>query len=252
MKHVSPITALPAALAAFGLAAAMLGSTPANAQHGTETGAGASMHRHHNGAASSAKDRVEDSTRIVEQMKQNPRLAALLERAKGVFIIPHYGKGAFIVGGQGGGGVVLAHRNGTWSDPAFYSIGGGSIGAQAGAEGGSVVMILMTRKAIDKFANSNSRWTLNGNAGLTVATWSGKAQAETGNGDVIAWSNTSGLYGGLTASVTDITPDRNMDHAYYGRHLSARQVLEGSPSGSTISAQSGPLRNALSMRVASK
>lgn len=252
MKHVFPSTALPAVLAAFGLAAAAFAPVAAHAQNGTETGASVSHHQS-SGPAHSARDRVRDSARIIEQMKQqDPQLASLLARAKGVFIIPHYGKGAFIVGGQGGGGVVLTKRDGTWSDPAFFSIGGGSIGAQAGGEGGSVVMLLMTRKAIDKFANSNNTWALNGNAGLTVATWSGKAQTETGNGDVIVWTNTNGLYGGLTASVTDITPDRKMDHAYYGRSVDARQILEGGSLSSALSAQSEPLRNALSMRVASK
>lgn len=248
MKHVFPITSLPAVLAASGLAAAAMAPTVVNAQNSTQPSASASVHQHRSGPARSATDRVNDSVRIIEQMKQDPNVASLLQRAKGVFIIPHYGKGAFIVGGQGGGGVVLAHRNGAWSSPAFFSIGGGSVGAQAGGEGGSIVMLLMTRKAVDKFANSNSTWSLNGNAGLTVATWSGKTQAETGDGDAIVWANTSGLYGGLTASVTDITPDKNMDRAYYGRPIDARQVLEGN----VLSAQAEPLRNALSTRVASK
>ena len=248
MKHAFSLTSLPAVLAASGLAAAAMAPMAASAQNSTGSDTSASMHQHRSGPAHSATDRVNDSVRIIDQMKQDPNAASLLERAKGVFIIPHYGKGAFIVGGQGGGGVVLAHRNGTWSSPAFFSIGGGSIGAQAGGEGGSIVMVLMTRKAVDKFANSNSTWALNGNAGLTVATWSGKAQAETGNGDVIVWANTNGLYGGLTASVTDITPDRKMDRAYYGRNIDARQILEGN----VLSAQAEPLRNALSTRVASK
>lgn len=248
MKHISSLTALSAVLAAFGLAAAAIGPQVAHADDSGNTAASASVHHHRSNSARDAQDRVRDSVGIIDQMKQDPNLASLLDRAKGVFIIPHYGKGGFIVGGQGGGGLVLAHRDGTWGDPAFFSIGGGSIGAQAGGEGGSIVMLLMTQKAVNKFANSNSTWALNGNAGLTVATWSGKAQAETGNGDVILWANTSGLYGGITASVTDITPDNNMDRAYYGRDVDARQIL----AGTERSARAEPLRNALSTRVASK
>lgn len=249
MKNVSPLTSFPAVLAAFGLAGAALGPATVKAQDSTtSTGASASTHHHRSDAARDARDRVRDSVGIINQMKQDPNLASLLERARGVFIIPHYGKGAFIVGGQGGGGVVLAHRDAMWSNPAFFSIGGGSIGAQAGGEGGSIVMLLMSQKALDKFADSNSTWALKGNAGLTVVTWSGKAQAETGNGDVILWANTSGLYGGLTASVTDISPDKDMNRAYYGHSVDARQILKGS----TLSAKAEPLRNALSTRVASK
>jgi SH3 domain-containing YSC84-like protein 1 len=43
-------------------------------------------------AAHSAADRVNDSLRLVQQMKESPALSAVLQRARGVFIIPHYGK----------------------------------------------------------------------------------------------------------------------------------------------------------------
>lgn len=247
MRYTSLLTSIPAALAAFGLAATV--QAQAETHSGTHDTAMSSQHRHHGDAASDAKDRVRDAVKVVDQMKQDPALAALLQKAKGVFIIPHYGKGGLIVGGQGGGGVVLAHHNGAWSNPAFYTLGGGSIGAQAGGEGGSIAMVLMTQKALDKFADSNSTWSLNGNAGLTVVTWSGKAQVDSGNGDVVLWSNTSGLYGGLTASVTNITPNSDMDHAYYERSVSSRQILKG-PAMTAQNAE--PLRNALSTRVATK
>ena len=211
-------------------------------------GSPAAFAAHSGSSARSAQDRVSDAAKIVRQMDRNPSLAAVLQRAKGVFIIPHYGRGGFIVGGQGGGGVVLVRHAMGWSSPAFYSIGGGSIGAQAGGEGGSIAMILMTRKAVDHFENSGGSWSLNGGAGLTVVNWSGRTRANTNRGDVILWSNTKGLYGRLTASVTRITPDTNMDRAYYQRPVTAREFLAGNVS----SPNSAPLRNALAARVASR
>lgn len=198
--------------------------------------------------ASSAQDRVNDALKIVQQMKQTPALADVLRGSKGIFIIPHYGKGGFIVGGQGGGGVVLVKHDGVWSSPAFYSISGGSIGAQAGGEGGAIAMILMTQRAVNRFETSSSGWSLNGNAGLTVVNWSGKTQTNTGRGDVILWSNTSGLYGGLTASLTHISPDTKMDRDYYKRPVSSREIL----AGNVGNLMADPLRNALASRVASR
>ena len=200
------------------------------------------------GPASSAQDRVNDSLKIVKQMRRSPSLAAVLNRARGVFIIPHYGKGGFIVGGQGGGGVVLVQHGGAWSSPAFYSMSGGSIGAQAGGEGGAVAMILMTPKAVDRFERSSGGWSLNGNAGLTVVKWSGKTQANTGRGDVVLWTSTSGLYGGLTASLTHMSPDTKMDRAYYHRPVTSGEILAGNVR--TVGAD--PLRNALASRMASR
>src|SRR6185437_5752228 len=231
-----------AAIAAVGLMSAV----PAVAAQHDSGGVSVSASPHSD-AARSAQDRVNDSVSLVQQMKQDPALAAVLEQAKGIFIIPHYGKGALIVGGQGGGGVVLAKHNDAWSSPAFYSIGGASIGAQAGGEAGAIAMILMTQKAVDRFADSTTGWSLNGNAGLTVVNWSGKARATTNRGDVILWSNASGLYGGISASLTDISPDTKMDQVYYQRPVTSDAILTGninSPSADT-------LRNALASRVAS-
>lgn len=240
------IVPLSAAIAAVGLMSAV----PAVAdQH--DSGMSSMSSDSHSDAARSAQDRVSDSVRLVQQMKQDPALAAVLERAKGIFIVPHYGKGGFIVGGQGGGGVVLARHDGGWSSPAFYSIAGGSIGAQAGGEGGAIAMILMTQKAVDRFQNSTRGWTLNGSAGLTVVNWSGKTQASTeynGRNDVILWTNTSGLYGGLTVGVKHLSPDTKMDTAYYQRPVSSAEILAGNVS----SPNADMLRNALASRVASR
>jgi len=199
-------------------------------------------------AAKSAEGRVNAAVPVVKQMRHDPHLAQLLDRAQGVFIIPHYGKGAAIVGGQGGGGVMLERHASGWSDPAFYSIGGASFGAQIGGEGGSIAMLLMSDKAMRKFANSNSTWSLNANAGLTVVTYSGKAQAQSGEGDVILWSNTNGLFGGASVSVTDISPDQNMDYAYYQRREGTNQIL----SSTTAAPQAAPLREALQTRLAQR
>lgn len=205
----------------------------------------------HSDDVQSAQDRVSDAVGLVQRMKQDPALAAVLQQAKGVFIVPHYGKGGLIVGGQGGGGVVLVRRESSWSSPAFYSIAGGSIGAQAGGEGGAIAMILMSQKAVDRFQNSARGWTLNGTAGLTVVNWSGKTQANTaynGRDDVILWTNTSGLYGGLTVGVKHISSDTGMDRAYYQRPVTSAEILAGNVSNPSADT----LRNALASRVASR
>ena len=240
-----PILSIAAAIAAVGMMSAM----PALAGQG---GSGASsMSSSHSDAARSAQDRVSDAVSLVQQMKQDSALAAVLQRAKGVFIVPHYGKGGFIVGGQGGGGVVLVRHDSKWSSPAFYSVAGGSIGAQAGGEGGAIAMILMSQKAVDRFENSTRGWTLNGTAGLTVVNWSGKAQANTqynGSNDVILWTNTSGLYGGLTVGVKHISQDKEMDRAYYPQPVTSREILAGNVSNPSADT----LRNALASRMASR
>ena len=65
-----------------------------------------------------------------------------------MYIIPEYGRAGFIIGGKGGAGVVVVrNRAGGWTSPAFFNTGGLSIGLQAGAAGGSIVYLLMDRRA---------------------------------------------------------------------------------------------------------
>jgi SH3 domain-containing YSC84-like protein 1 len=245
MRHssTSVLTAIPLALAAFGLGATVQAQ---NAIAGHEP---TTMSRSAQAEARDAQDRVNNAAKVVHEMQQDPHLAHLLERARGVFVIPHFGKGAVIVGGEGGGGVVLARHAARWSDPAFFVVGGASIGAQAGGSGGAVAMLLMTPRALEKFESSMSKWSLSAGAGLTVVSYPGNVRARTvPRGDVIVWSDQEGLYGGLTASAIDVMPEAKLDHAYYQKHVTPRQILAGEARNSSAT----PLRDALIMRVASK
>jgi len=175
---------------------------------------------------SDAQKIVDDSAGVVPQLKKDAHFLDLMKQAKGVFILPNSGKGALIVGGGGGQGVLVAHENGHWSDPAFLSLGSISIGAQAGGEGGPLVMLLMTDKALHDFTDANN-FSLNASAGLTIVNYSAKGQGSAGKGDIVVWSNRSGAFAGASVSATDITSNLDEDHAYYGQQASTEKIISG-------------------------
>ena len=162
---------------------------------------------------------VRDATTTLKQAKNDHDFVNLLQKAKGVFIVPHYGKGAVIVGGSEGHGVILARDNGHWSDPAFMGMGSVSVGAQAGAEGGSIIMVLMTDKALHDFTQRNN-FSLNANAGLSIVNYSARSEGGFGKGDVVVWSNTSGAYAGAAITGSNVSADRNLDNAFYDQQES--------------------------------
>jgi len=189
-----------------------------------------------------ASRHVNDAIAVVRKLEGAQALHGVLGTAKGVFIVPSYGRAAVGIGAAGGTGILLARRaGGGWSDPVFYNTGGLSVGLQAGAEGGAMVLVLNNEKALNEFLKKNN-FSLNAKAGLTLVNWNKLVQGSAGAGDVVVWSDTKGLFGDLvTLEVNDIRYNQKMNNAYYRRSLAASDVIDGK----TTNPQSAPLVQAL-------
>lgn len=178
--------------------------------------------------AKEARQLVKDAAATLHQMKGIPKLKELLSKAKGVFIVPHYGRAAVGVGGRGGEGALVARSDGKWSSPVLYDIGGISVGAQLGGEGGQIALLLMSDDALESFRGENT-FSLNADAKLTFADYSKVAGTSTlGEGqDVVFWSATEGAFAGVSLSATDMNWDDEENAAYYGRAVKPVDVLSG-------------------------
>lgn len=174
--------------------------------------------------ATDAAKTVQAAADVVHKLSTNPDTKETLKQAKGVFIVPNYGKAALGIGGAGGEGVLVANNNGTWSAPAFYQTGAISLGLQAGVTGGSIALFVMTDKALDEFRNRNN-FSLSADAGLSIINWSARGQVS--SADVIAWTDTKGLYGNLAVSVSDIVWDSGANQAYYSKSANAKDIISG-------------------------
>ena len=146
---------------------------------------------------------VDRATLAVQEMANqslstDPRRA--LSRARAVLICPRVFKAGFILGGEGGACVLLARAgNGTWSYPAFYGMGSGSIGFQIGIQDAQFVMMIMTEKGLN--AVLNSQFKFGADASLAIATIGAGIQGSTTGAmgaDIVAFSQTRGLYGGVS------------------------------------------------------
>src|SRR5262245_17040220 len=75
----------------------------------------------------------------------------LLERAECIGVFPGVKKGAFIVGGEYGRGVFTCRQpDGSMGSPAFFSLGGGSIGWQAGGKSADVILLIMNEQGVKR------------------------------------------------------------------------------------------------------
>jgi SH3 domain-containing YSC84-like protein 1 len=217
---------LLASAASFVLSAALATAPAFAANTNTSTGGQANQGAVVTSHKGEARQLINEAAAEVRTMKANPQLKELLAKAKGVYLVPEYGRGALVVGGRGGAGVVLANNDGKWSDPAFYDLGGISVGPQAGGSGGKVAFLLMTNNALDAFKGGD-KISLNAGAGLTIVNFSHNSQASWGKGDIIMWSDNSGAYAGADISVTDLNWADDNNQSYYGRKVQPDQILAG-------------------------
>lgn len=186
-----------------------------------------------NAATRAERDELADATahinkaeQVVRRMTAQPEIKQMMQRARGIYVVPDYGRAAAVVGGQGGAGVLMVKHDGKWLGPAFYNLGSISIGAQAGITAGSIALLLMNDKAVRSFGASNN-FSLDANAGITIVNYSAKAQGSAGKGDVVLWSDTEGAFAGAAIAASDIVFDKDETAALYKRSVAPGDVLAG-------------------------
>jgi SH3 domain-containing YSC84-like protein 1 len=151
----------------------------------------------------------------------------MLERARAVMICPQVFKAGFFFGGEGGDCVLLARAgNGTWSYPAFYGMGSGSFGLQIGIQDAQFVMMIMTERGLR--AILDSQFKLGAGVSLAIATIGAGIQGATTSAlgaDIIAFSQTRGLFGGISLEGSLMSQRSGWNRAYYGQDLASRQIV---------------------------
>ena len=168
---------------------------------------------------------VDSATKSVNNFTIDPDMQWFrdnMSKAKGVFIVPQLVKGGFIFGGSGGSGVLLAKGKGNiWSDPAFYTMGSGTIGFQIGVEVSEIILMVMTDKGINALLNSSFK--LGGDASIAAGPIGAGAKAQTA--DILAFSRTKGAYGGINIEGAVIKIRQDWNTAYYRGETSPRSIL---------------------------
>ncbi len=147
--------------------------------------------------------------------------------AKGIYIVPQLVKGGFILGAEGGTGVFLARgTDGSWSPPAFYTLGAGSIGFQIGGEVKEVVFLIMNDQTVD--AMLSSEFKLGADASLTLGPVGRGVEASRGtdfSSDIYAFSKSVGLFAGGALEGAKIFERTSLNEQYYAVGATPRNIV---------------------------
>ena len=150
-----------------------------------------------------------------------------LRLSKGVVICPSVFKMGFLFAGSGGGCVLLARdANGSWSAPAFYSIGSGSVGFQAGVQDEQLVLFIMSQRGLNAILNTHFR--LGATAQASFATFGGGIGGATStalDADIVALELNKGLFAGVSVEGSFLNSDSQGDSAYYGQPVGPEDIV---------------------------
>lgn len=172
---------------------------------------------------------VDESAAAFQRMRNDPRFARadfILEQARGVMIFPSLVKASLLLGGEGGSGVLVARKpDGSWSDPAFYSVGAPSVGLQLGYQQATVVLFIMDQPTLERTMHSN--FTLGTKAGVTVGyvDENGKTKSNVVNANIYQLVDADGAFVGVSLDGYVIGARSRHNRDYYGRAATPRQIL---------------------------
>ncbi|MDI3262186.1 MAG: lipid-binding SYLF domain-containing protein [Fulvimonas sp.] len=177
-------------------------------------------------------ERAREAVRVLNEIMQAPDRSIpqdLLREAKAIAVIPNVVKAGFVLGGRYGQGLVsVKGADGTWSNPSFISLTGGSFGFQAGVSSTDVILVFRTQRGVDGIVNG--KFTLGGDASVAAGPVGRTAAAATDGqlkAEIYSYSRSRGLFAGvaLDGSVLNIDDDANA--AVYGAGITPRRIFEG-------------------------
>jgi len=173
-----------------------------------------------------------------------------LSKADCVLILPDVKKFGFGVGGSGGRGPLLCRGGdnfkGKWSAPAMYSVGGASIGLQAGGSSSDFVLLLMNEKVVNQILNGKTKMGTD----ATAAAGPGATAASASDADILTYGRAKGVFAGVSLGGSSVEPDNDANRRLYGKTVTATEVVRGHDVKLTTEGQS--LVSALDKRLTAK
>jgi lipid-binding SYLF domain-containing protein len=181
-------------------------------------------------------DRAEDAARVLAEIMRIPEDRIpdkLMAQAEAVAVIPNVIKAGLGIGGRRGRGLIAVRgKDGTWSNPSFITLTGGSVGFQAGVQSADVILVFRKRRGVDSIVGG--KFTLGADASVAAGPVGRSAQASTDErlkAEILSYSRARGLFAGVALDGTRLAIDNKSNQRVYGAGQTARAIFEGRAGG---------------------
>ncbi|MDH7452160.1 lipid-binding SYLF domain-containing protein [Luteimonas composti] len=176
--------------------------------------------------------RASNALRVLNEVQAIPESAIpdkLLDEARAIVVIPDTLKVGLVLGGRRGHGLLsVKSADGTWSNPSFVKLTGGSIGFQAGVQSSDVVLVFRNDRSLESIVNG--KVTLGADAGVAAGPVGRNAAAATDGqlkAEIWSWSRARGLFAGVALDGAVLQIDNEANQLVYGANSTPRMIFEG-------------------------
>ncbi len=177
-------------------------------------------------------ERARNAVRVLTDIQAIPESAIpdkLFDEARAIVVVPDTIKAGFIIGGRRGHGLLSVRSpDGSWSNPSFVRLTGGSIGLQAGVQSADIVLVFRSDRGLESIVNG--KFTLGADAGVAAGPVGRNASAQTDGemkAEIWSWSRARGLFAGVALDGAVLSIDDPANEAVYGRDTTPRMIFEG-------------------------
>ena len=175
---------------------------------------------------------VEDAIAIIQEFTKIPENQippSLLRNAQAIAVIPGVIKIGFIFAGNYGRGVLSVRDHyGYWTNPAFITLIGGSVGWQIGVQSADIILVFKSIKSINDI--TAGKFTLGADASVAVGPVGRQAGAGTDfelKSEVYSYSRTRGLFAGVSVQGAALEMDYDSIADFYDNtQIGARDIFE--------------------------
>jgi len=167
----------------------------------------------------------EDTLKILNQNSDIKNFQKYLSKSRAILIFPEVYEGGFIFGAKGGNGVLLIKKGESFTGPFFYSLGGLSIGLQAGAKSGRVVMTVMTHRGLKSILKERVKLGVDVDAAVVTGGVGYSAESTPRLADVYSFSNNDGLFIGTSIEGSYLQPRNDLNKVVHKKKLSPDDII---------------------------
>lgn len=182
-------------------------------------------------------ERIQNSTKVLKTFTEMDETIPqeLLKQTEGIVVIPKLINAGFGIGGKRGKGIATVKlADGTWSNPVFITLTGGSIGFQIGVQAVDLVLIFKNKGVLTKVKNGD--FTIGGDISASAGPVGRSSTASTDHSfeaEVYSYSRSKGLFAGISINGSNLAIDKTSLANFYGSGTTSQKVFETNKTAST-------------------